>query len=249
MKTIGFIGLGTMGRDMALNLSRAGFHVRGYDIRTDACEELEPFGIRAATSVAEAAREADAVVTMLPDTPDVEAVVYGEGGLIANSPPGKLVIDMSTIAPEAVRRMHADLAARDIDLLDAPVSGGPVGAKNATLSIMVGGRPEAFERAKPVFAAMGKTITRVGDAGAGQTVKLCNQLVCGVNIQAICEAIALARASALNDRVLGAASDGAQPGDSRCPSPSAAGTCWRWPQPRWPRAMRGRRPFRPGPSS
>jgi 2-hydroxy-3-oxopropionate reductase len=198
MKTIGFIGLGTMGRDMALNLARAGFEVRGYDIRHAASEGLEAFGIQTTTSVSKAAEGADAVITMLPDTPDVEAVVYGETGLMATPPGGNLVIDMSTIAPDAARRMHADLADKGVDFLDAPVSGGPVGAKNATLSIMAGGRQESFDRARPIFAAMGKTITRVGDAGAGQTVKLCNQLVCGVNIQAICEAIALARASGVD---------------------------------------------------
>lgn len=198
MATIGFIGLGTMGADMARNLAKAGFEVRGFDVRGDAAQALTAAGIQPASAIAEVARDADAVITMLPDTPDVEAVVYASDGLLAHPPAGKLVIDMSTIAPEAVRRMHADLAGKGTDLLDAPVSGGPVGAKNATLSIMVGGRKEAFERARPIFEAMGKTITLVGETGAGQTVKLCNQLVCGLNIQAVCEAIALARASGVD---------------------------------------------------
>ena len=154
-------------------------------------------GAVAVGSVSAAAAEADIVISMLPDTPQVEEVALGPGGLIAAPPPGRLVVDMSTIAPQAVRRMHAALKAIGVDLLDAPVSGGPR-AKNAALSIMIGGDAAAFERAKPFFAAMGTTINHVGDTGAGQTVKLCNQLICGINIQAICEAIALGRASGVD---------------------------------------------------
>jgi 2-hydroxy-3-oxopropionate reductase len=135
---------------------------------------------------------------MLPDTPDVEAVVHGDGGLLANPPEGKLVIDMSTIAPGAVRRMHAELARIGVAFVDAPVSGGPLGAKNASLSIMAGGDAAAFAKAQRFFAGMGTTITHVGESGAGQTVKLCNQLICGVNIQAICEALALGRAAGVD---------------------------------------------------
>jgi 2-hydroxy-3-oxopropionate reductase len=196
--TVGFIGIGTMGREMALNLAKAGHRVAAYDVRPEAVEALAPFGIRAASSIADASKGADAVITMLPDTPDVEAVVHGEGGLLANPPEGKLVIDMSTIAPGAVRRMHAELAQVGVAFVDAPVSGGPVGAKNATLSIMAGGDAAAFERAQPFFAAMGTTITHVGESGAGQTVKLCNQLICGINIQAVCEALALGRAAGVD---------------------------------------------------
>jgi 2-hydroxy-3-oxopropionate reductase len=196
--TVGFIGIGTMGREMAINLARAGHRVTAYDVRPDAARALAGSGIRAAATIAEASAAADIVITMLPDTPDVEAVVYGEGGLRANPPEGRLVVDMSTIAPEAVRRMHADLAQVGVAFVDAPVSGGPIGAKNATLSIMAGGDAEAFARAQPFFAGMGTTITHVGAPGAGQTVKLCNQLICGINIQAICEALALGRASGVD---------------------------------------------------
>ena len=195
---VGFIGIGTMGREMAINLAKAGHRVTAYDVRPEAPRALAEFGIRAAASIAEAAATADIVVTMLPDTPDVEAVVYGEGGLRANPPEGRLVVDMSTIAPEAVRRMHADLAQAGVAFVDAPVSGGPLGAKNATLSIMAGGDAPAFAKAQPFFAGMGTTITHVGAPGAGQTVKLCNQLICGINIQAICEALALGRASGVD---------------------------------------------------
>jgi len=195
---IGFIGLGTMGREMAINLMKAGHRVQAFDVRREALDELATLGAQPCTSVAAATRGAEAVITMLPDTPDVEGVVYGDGGLLRNPPAGRLVIDMSTIAPGAVRRMHADLERQDIDFLDAPVSGGPIGAKNATLSIMVGGKESAFARAQPLLAGMGTTITHVGDSGAGQTVKLCNQLICGINIQAICEALALGRASGVD---------------------------------------------------
>jgi 2-hydroxy-3-oxopropionate reductase len=135
---------------------------------------------------------------MLPDTPHVEDIIYGAGGLLASPPRGRLVVDMSTISPVAVRRMHADLKSAGVALVDAPVSGGPVGAKGASLSIMAGGDADAFGRAEPYFRAMGTTITHVGEAGAGQTVKLCNQLVCAINLQAICEALALGRASGVN---------------------------------------------------
>jgi 2-hydroxy-3-oxopropionate reductase len=192
--SVGFIGIGTMGRDMAIHLAQAGHRVSAYDVRAEALRGLAEFGIRSATSVADASAAADVVITMLPDTPDVEAVVLGEGGLLAHPPEGRLVIDMSTIAPEAVRRLHAALAQVGVAFVDAPVSGGPIGAKNATLSIMAGGDADAFARAQPFFGAMGTTITHVGAPGAGQAVKLCNQLICGINIQAICEALALGRA-------------------------------------------------------
>jgi 2-hydroxy-3-oxopropionate reductase len=196
--SVGFIGIGTMGREMALNLAKAGHRVTAYDVRREAADALSCAGIRAAATIAEATAGADVVITMLPDTPDVEAVVYGDGGLLAHPPAGRLVVDMSTIAPDAVRRMHADLARVDVAFIDAPVSGGPLGARNAALSIMAGGDAAAFEKARPFFAGMGTTITHVGASGAGQTVKLCDQLICGVNIQAICEALALGRAAGVD---------------------------------------------------
>jgi len=196
--TVGFIGLGTMGREMALNLLKAGFAVCVFDVRREAIDDLVAHGATGAESPADTARDADIVISMLPDTPQVEEIVYGEGGLLASPPRGRLLVDMSTISPVAVRRMHADLKAAGVSFLDAPVSGGPVGAKNASLSIMAGGDRDAFLRAEPYFQAMGTTITHVGEAGAGQTVKLCNQLVCGINIQAICEALALGRASGVD---------------------------------------------------
>lgn len=196
--TVGFVGLGTMGREMALNLLKAGFAVCAYDVRKEAIDDLVAQGATGAQSPADAARDADIIISMLPDTPQVEEIVYGEGGLLSALPRGRLLVDMSTISPVAVRRMHADLKAAGVAFLDAPVSGGPVGAKNASLSIMAGGDKDAFLRAEPYFQAIGTTITHVGEAGAGQTVKLCNQLVCAINIQAICEALALGRASGVD---------------------------------------------------
>lgn len=196
--TVGFIGLGTMGCDMARNLLKAGYRVRGHDLRADAARAMAAEGVVPAASVAEAAAGADIVVTMLPDTPHVQAVVLGEGGLLSSPPAGRLVVDMSTIAPTAVRDMHARLKAAGIGFVDAPVSGGPQGARAGTLSIMAGGDAEDFARARPVLAAMGTTINHVGESGAGQTVKLCNQLICGINLQAVCEAIALGRAAGVD---------------------------------------------------
>ncbi len=196
--SVGFIGLGTMGREMVINLLKAGHAVRVYDVCAEAVEELAAHGAAVAASPADAARDADIAISMLPDTPQVEEVVYGPDGLMETPPRGRLVVDMSTISPVAVRRMSRDLGAKGVAFLDAPVSGGPIGATNAALSIMVGGAAEAFARAEPFFRAMGTTITHVGASGAGQTVKLCNQLICGINIQGICEAIALGRASGVD---------------------------------------------------
>ncbi len=191
---IGFIGLGVMGREMSRNLVTAGYNVAVYDVRADAADELVSIGARRAVSIADAVRDADIAITMLPDTPQVEEVVAGEQGLRKNPPKGGLFVDMSTISPQATKRMHAILGKQGLGMLDAPVSGGPQGAKNATLSIMVGGDAIDFHKAEPFLKAMGTTITHVGGSGAGQTVKLCNQLICGINLQAICEALALGRA-------------------------------------------------------
>ena len=189
---IGFIGLGTMGLHMAGHLARAGHELRAYDRNAAALA-----GFDAAGSVADAAEGADLVVLMLPDTPDVEAVIQEPGGLLAHPPPGRLIVDMSTISPAATRRMASALDDAGVALLDAPVSGGPQGAEAGTLTIMCGGSDAAFATAKPVLDAMGSTITHCGPAGAGQTVKLCNQLVCAMNIQAVCEAFALGRAAGI----------------------------------------------------
>jgi 2-hydroxy-3-oxopropionate reductase len=197
-EVVGFVGLGTMGKEMARNLIEAGFTVRVYDLLPENIEKVVALGALGCSSVADAARGAAATVSMLPNTPDVEQILYGEGGLLAAPPPGGLIIDMSTIAPDAVRKMHRACSEAGLSFVDAPVSGGPQGASEGTLTIMAGGEPEAFERARPFLLAMGSVIAHVGLAGAGQTVKLCNQLICALNIQAICEALSLARAAGLD---------------------------------------------------
>lgn len=199
---VGFIGLGTMGSHMSRNLLKAGFPVCVYDVDMAAMQRLGDSGAHMAASIREVGERSDIVVLMLPNTPDVESVVYGEHGLAAHPPHQKLIVDMSTISPVAVREISASLAKKGIAFLDAPVSGGPVGAESGTLSIMVGGTTEAFGQALPVFQAMGTTVTHVGASGAGQTLKLCNQLICGINIQAICEALVLARAAGVDLAVM-----------------------------------------------
>jgi 2-hydroxy-3-oxopropionate reductase len=190
--TVGFIGLGIMGGPMALNLLRAGYPLVAHN-RTRAREEpLVSQGASSAGSPRDVASDSDVVITMLPDSPDVEAVYFGDDGVLAGARPGQLLIDMSSIAPSVARSVSS--AARDLgaDALDAPVSGGDVGAREGTLSIMVGGPEDAFDRARPLFDVLGKTIVRLGDAGAGQTAKACNQILVAVTIEAVSEALVLA---------------------------------------------------------
>ncbi|MCB5205466.1 NAD(P)-dependent oxidoreductase [Neorhizobium sp. T786] len=194
---LAFIGLGVMGREMARHLVTVGYRVRVFDISSDAVGALADQGAIASESVAEAVADAEIAVSMLPNTPQVEEVVY-RNGVLDHMPSEGIFIDMSTISPEATRVMAVSLSEKSISMLDGPVSGGPIGAKNAALSIMVGGDRFAFERAETVLNVMGNTVTHVGAPGAGQTVKLCNQLVCAVNIQAVCEALALGRASGVD---------------------------------------------------
>jgi 2-hydroxy-3-oxopropionate reductase len=190
---IAFIGPGIMGKPMALNLQKAGHTVFVHGRRPESMTPLSEAGCTACPSPAEAASHADIIIVMVSDTPDVEQVLFGDRGVIHGAKPGAVVVDMSTISPTATRRFAEDLRARGIEMLDAPVSGGDVGAINATLSIMVGGKPEVFDRVKPVFEAMGKNIVRVGDNGAGQVAKACNQIVVAVTIEGVAEALTFAR--------------------------------------------------------
>ncbi|HWR76560.1 MAG TPA: 2-hydroxy-3-oxopropionate reductase [Thiobacillus sp.] len=190
---IAFIGMGIMGKPMALNLHQAGHTVFVHGRRTESMTPLSEAGCIACKTPAEAASKADIIIVMVSDTPDVEQVIFGDNGVIHGAKPGAVVVDMSTISPTATRHMAAQLLARGIEMLDAPVSGGDVGAINATLSIMVGGKPEVFERVKPVFEAMGKNIVLVGDNGAGQVAKACNQIVVAVTIEGVAEALTFAR--------------------------------------------------------
>jgi 2-hydroxy-3-oxopropionate reductase len=190
---VAFVGLGIMGKPMALNLHKAGYTVFVHGRRPESMAPLSAAGCTACQSPAEAASKADIILVMVSDTPDVEQVVFGDNGVIHGVKPGAVVVDMSTISPTATRRFAEDLRARGIEMLDAPVSGGDVGAINATLSIMVGGKPEVFARVKPVFEAMGKNIVLVGDNGAGQVAKACNQIVVAVTIEGVAEALTFAR--------------------------------------------------------
>jgi len=190
---IAFIGMGIMGKPMAINLKKAGHTVFVHGRRPESMTPPLEAGCAGCASIAEAAAQADIIIVMVSDTPDVEQVLFDDNGVIHGARPGSVVVDMSTISPTATRHMAKRLSDRGIEMLDAPVSGGEVGAINATLSIMVGGKPEVFERVKPVFEAMGKNIVRVGDNGAGQVAKACNQIVVAVTIEAVAEALTFAR--------------------------------------------------------
>ena len=189
MTTVGFIGLGIMGGPMAANLVKAGFDVIGYNRSRDKVDALISVGGQGADNVAGAVRDADIVITMVPDSPDVEAVTSEANGIFASAKNGALYIDMSSIRPDVSVRV-ADLGRQHgLRVLDAPVSGGEIGAVEASLSIMVGGEAADFEAARPVLEAVGKTIVHVGPAGAGQTVKAANQLIVAGNIELVAEAI------------------------------------------------------------
>ena len=186
---IGFIGLGIMGKPMARNLVRAGFTVTVHNRSRAKVEELVRDGASRAASPREAASAADIVITMLPNSPDVELVALGDGGIKDAARPGQLFIDMSTINPIVSQKIAKELAPLGVAMVDAPVSGGEKGAIDGTLSIMAGGAPEDFERALPVFNALGKTITHMGPIGAGEFTKLANQIIVAVNLTAIGEAL------------------------------------------------------------
>lgn len=192
---IGFIGLGIMGRPMALNLIKAGYALSVYARRAESIKPLADAGAKACSSPKQVAARSDVTFVMVADTPDVQQVILGDDGCIAGAQSGSIVVDMSTISPDATRAMAAALEGRGVEMLDAPVSGGETGAVNATLSIMVGGKPEVFERVKPLFDAMGKNIVHIGASGTGQVAKACNQIVAAVTIEAVAEALSLARAN------------------------------------------------------
>lgn len=192
MERIGFIGLGIMGKPMSQHLLKAGYPLVVLDVGKTTVDELVAAGAQSAASPKEVAAQSDVIITMLPDSPDVEQVILGRDGVIEGMRAGTLVIDMSTIMPSVSRRVADAARAKGADALDAPVSGGQVGAVNATLTIMVGGTRAAFDRARPIFERMGKSITLVGDAGAGQVTKAANQIIVGVTIAAVSEALLLA---------------------------------------------------------
>jgi 2-hydroxy-3-oxopropionate reductase len=195
METIGFIGLGVMGKPMAKHLLTAGHPLIVHNRSRRAVEELAGAGAIAAASAAEVARQASIVITMLPDTPDVDLVLTGDSGVLSSLQKGAVVIDMSSISPGATKRLAARVAERGGAMLDAPVSGGEIGAINASLSIMVGGERAVFERVRPILARMGtpERIVYIGESGAGQVCKICNQMAIGGALAGVSEAFALAK--------------------------------------------------------
>jgi 2-hydroxy-3-oxopropionate reductase len=190
---LGFIGLGIMGLPMALNLRKAGFELAVYNRTPARAEPLRAAGAAVCASPKEVAQRADIIFTCVSDTPDVEEVIFGKDGIAAGAAKDAVVVDMSTISPEATIRFAKDLAMADVHMLDAPVSGGEAGAIAGTLSVMAGGKPEIFARVKPCFEKMGKNIVHVGDHGAGQVAKACNQVVIAGTIEAVGEALLLAK--------------------------------------------------------
>jgi 2-hydroxy-3-oxopropionate reductase len=191
MKKIGFIGLGIMGKPMVLNLLKSGYSVYVLSMSHSA-NEVNQAGAILCSSRKEISSEVDIIITMLPDSPEVEMVLDGPDGILSVMKAGQLFIDMSTISPQIAKKISERMKEKGIDSLDAPVSGGQVGAEAATLSIMVGGNSQAFEKALPIFQVMGKNIVHIGEAGAGQITKACNQMIVGMTIQAVAEAFTLA---------------------------------------------------------
>lgn len=210
MDQIGFIGLGTMGKPMARNLMKAGYSLTIHNRSRGPVDELAAEGATPAQTSAEVASKSDITITMLPDSPDVETVVLWKSGALEGANAGAIIIDMSTMSPQVAKKIAQEAAAKGVSFLDAPVSGGEPGAIAGTLSIMVGGDKEAFERATPVFQAMGKTITYMGPSGSGQVTKLCNQIICIEAILGVAEGLTLAKKAGVNlDALLQALSGGA----------------------------------------
>jgi len=198
VKRVGFIGLGLMGSGMSMNLLRAGFNITAWNRTPSKMKLLLDAGAKGAKSPREVAEASEIVVDIVTDSSDVEEVLLGPNGVIHGAKPGTIVVDMSTISPSVTRRIAEELGKKGVRMLDAPVSGGDIGAREGTLSIMVGGDPEAYEECLPVFRAMGKTITHVGGSGMGQTVKLVNQILVGMNMLGVAEALMFASRSGVD---------------------------------------------------
>jgi 2-hydroxy-3-oxopropionate reductase len=210
LSRVGFIGLGIMGRPMARNLLQAGFTVVAHSRTRARVDELVAVGALAGESPRDVSARSQVVITMVPDTPDVRGIMLGSQGVIEGAHDGLIAIDMSTISPAATQEIAAELAARGVRMLDAPVSGGESGASAGTLSIMVGGDEALFNECRPVFAAMGKRITYIGPQGHGQIAKLCNQVVSALTLEAVAEGLVLAAKAGVDvQRVIEALSGGA----------------------------------------
>lgn len=200
LERVGYIGLGLMGKAIARNILKAGFPVIVHNRSRAPVKELAEEGAREAHSPEEVAEQSDIVFTNLPDSPDVEEVILGKGGVLEGCRSGMILVDNSTIKPETARRIAAKCTEAGVSALDAPVSGGDIGARDGTLAIMVGGPREAYERAMPVFEAMGKTIIHVGESGAGQVAKACNQIMVAAQMVAMAELLVLAQKSGVDPR-------------------------------------------------
>jgi 3-hydroxyisobutyrate dehydrogenase len=198
MKKIGFIGLGLMGSGMSMNLVKAGFPVTVWNRTSSKMEPLLEAGAKGAGSPKEVAENSDVVVSIVTDSQDVEEVILGPEGAIHGARSGAVVIDMSTISPSVTRRIAEELGEKGVGMLDAPVSGGAIGARDGTLSIMVGGEDETFQECLPIFEAMGRTVTHVGGTGMGQTVKLVNQILVGTTMLGVAEALMFAKKSGVD---------------------------------------------------
>ena len=202
MEKIGFAGTGIMGEPMCLNLLKAGYKVIAYNRTASRLVNVVAAGATAEPSLPALANASDVIITIVSDTPDVEEVIAGADGLLQGARAGSVIIDMSTISPSATRSLAERCSARGVDMLDAPVSGGDTGAKTGTLAIMAGGPEPVFERCRPVFEVMGKSVTRVGDHGMGQTVKLCNQILVSVTNMAVCEAVSFASKAGVDPQIM-----------------------------------------------
>lgn len=200
MANLGFIGLGIMGKPMAGHLLKAGHRVYVYDLNPEPIRELSARGAGVCRSCKEVAEKSDVIILMVPDTPDVEKVLFGPEGVAGGVKKGSVVVDMSSISPIATKEFAKKLHGLGVEMLDAPVSGGQVGAENATLSIMVGGKPEIFEKIKVFFEIMGKNIVHIGDHGDGQTCKVANQIVVALTIEAVSEALVFASKAGADPR-------------------------------------------------
>lgn len=200
MLRVGYIGLGLMGKSIARNILKGGFSVTVHNRSQAAVEELVNEGAERASSPAEVAARSDVVFTNLPDSPDVEKVVFGENGIFQSAKPGMIFVDNSTIKPAVARSIASRLAEKGVQALDAPVSGGDIGARNATLTIMVGGPAEALEIVRPIFNVMGKTITHVGESGSGQVAKAANQIMVAAQMVAMAELLIFAQKAGTDPR-------------------------------------------------
>jgi 2-hydroxy-3-oxopropionate reductase len=192
MRKIGFIGLGIMGKPMALNLIKAGHSLTVYDIRPEPVKEVVSAGVKAGKNAKDVAAQNEVVITMLPNSPDVKKAVLGENGVLEGAKPGLILIDMSSIAPLVSKEIAGEVQKKGVEMLDAPVSGGEPKAKDGTLAIMVGGKKEVFEKVEDILKAMGSSAVLVGDIGSGNVTKLANQVIVALNIAAMSEALVLA---------------------------------------------------------